>query len=418
MHLTQLTDLRLDGNPLRSPPLALAARGREAIARYSQERDKRLKRLGDVLCEKGILFRWENLRPVARGVYAGDRGRLSDEDLSKFDRAVDRYINFDYYHYDTPIEKVRPRAARARSRCTGFTRFLHPGGGPVPGAAPPAQCRGARCRPAAADQRAGAGRDVRVGGHRQDARRLRSAPWPRWLAGQLLRRGPQRCAHHHSAADAAAPRARCGLAAAALAPAQVLIYVRRPAGPRPHDTGFHDAEFDLTERAVTDALRKYRGPFGRVGRVGERVLFDVESEGATRAVEKRVWVVSRVLVTEEEAAREHSERRLLLALTKDMKAGMEAWLDSPEGALTLELAAKSQRRQLAERRRKLARVMGQARRRYFALRREHKVAELRRNRCVSAQGASIRAGSARPLHWHTHALSPSLTFTPLTGAQL
>lgn len=107
MHLTQLTDLRLDGNPLRSPPLALAARGREAIARYSQERDKRLKRLGDVLCEKGLLFRWERLRPVAQGVFAGDRGRLTDEDLSKFDRAVDRYINFDYYNYDTPIEKVR-----------------------------------------------------------------------------------------------------------------------------------------------------------------------------------------------------------------------------------------------------------------------------------------------------------------------
>lgn len=131
---------------------------------------------------------------------------------------------------------------------------------------------------------------------------------------------------------------------------------------------------------MTDALRKYRGPFGRVGRPSESVLFDVEGDEGTRVVEKRVWIVSRVLVTEEEAAREHSERRLILSLTKDMKAGMEAWLDSPEGAVTLELAAKSQRRQLADRRRKLGRVLGQARRRYFALRREHKIAELRRSR--------------------------------------
>lgn len=59
-----------------------------------------------------IAFDETRLTPEAKQVYVGDRGHLTDKDLTDFDLAVDRFINADYYRY------FRSSKVRARLCCS------------------------------------------------------------------------------------------------------------------------------------------------------------------------------------------------------------------------------------------------------------------------------------------------------------
>ena len=112
--LTALDDLRLEHNPMRSPPPALALQGPARIRMYLEDRIKRNASLKDALNTQLLRFHTRNLSPVSENVLvrstylAADTtvGYLNEDDLGKVDTMIDNFINADYYNYDLTLEEI------------------------------------------------------------------------------------------------------------------------------------------------------------------------------------------------------------------------------------------------------------------------------------------------------------------------
>jgi Leucine-rich repeat (LRR) protein len=112
--LTSLDDLRLEHNPMRSPPPALALEGPKRIRIYLEDRISRNTAIKDALNTNLLRFNSKNLGPkslevLVRSKYlAADTtvGYLNNIDLKHIDKMVDNYINADYYNYDLTLEEI------------------------------------------------------------------------------------------------------------------------------------------------------------------------------------------------------------------------------------------------------------------------------------------------------------------------
>ena len=95
--LRTLTDLKLDMNPLRSPPPDVMIEGADAVLAYSLEREHRIKELATLLRKAKFEFDVASFTPTAIAVLSGEVGYLTQEDQAAFDKAVDRYVNGNFY---------------------------------------------------------------------------------------------------------------------------------------------------------------------------------------------------------------------------------------------------------------------------------------------------------------------------------
>ena len=84
-------------NPLYSPPPGLMSEKLSVIQHYLRVRQVRLYELEEFLEDEGFEFDREFATPYASGVLKGGTGFLSPDDLIEFDKAVDEYLNGEYY---------------------------------------------------------------------------------------------------------------------------------------------------------------------------------------------------------------------------------------------------------------------------------------------------------------------------------
>ena len=88
VNLKKLTDLRLDNNPMISPPPDLLPQGTVAIMRYCRIRAARFKEIKLRLVNIGFGIEEPAFSPVAHRVLVENTGYLTPEDLEAFDLQV------------------------------------------------------------------------------------------------------------------------------------------------------------------------------------------------------------------------------------------------------------------------------------------------------------------------------------------
>ena len=86
-----------DSNPLTSPPAALLAYGFALVQQYMWNRELRIQDLFRLLEENGFELDEDGIGPNAYEVLIDGTELLHPEDLLEFDRAVDEFINGEYY---------------------------------------------------------------------------------------------------------------------------------------------------------------------------------------------------------------------------------------------------------------------------------------------------------------------------------
>ena len=85
-------------NPLYSPPPGLMSEKLSVIQHYLRVRQVRLFELEEFLEDEGFDFDKDYATPFASGVLKGGTGFLTPDDLTEFDKAVDEYLNGEYYN--------------------------------------------------------------------------------------------------------------------------------------------------------------------------------------------------------------------------------------------------------------------------------------------------------------------------------
>ena len=121
--LAKLSDLRLDNNPLISPPTVgflvnivclfshhalqdLLPQGVQAVMRYCRIRSTRIDELAVRLTNTHFEFEIDRLTPVSAKVCTGNTGYLTEADLSDVDKKFDHYVNGDFYLHAPTGEEI------------------------------------------------------------------------------------------------------------------------------------------------------------------------------------------------------------------------------------------------------------------------------------------------------------------------
>ena len=104
--LTSLTDLRIENNPMISPPPELSLQGPERIRVYCRDRLERINQLKQILREEHIRFNSESLLPASKFVFTEGTDYLTAEDLAEFDVTIDRTLNGAYYNHTMNIHAL------------------------------------------------------------------------------------------------------------------------------------------------------------------------------------------------------------------------------------------------------------------------------------------------------------------------
>jgi Leucine-rich repeat (LRR) protein len=84
-------------NPLYSPPPGLLSEELVVIQNYLRVRSIRIDEIEELLTEEDFTFSRESASPFASEVLEDGTGYLSPYDLSEFDRAIDEYVNGDFF---------------------------------------------------------------------------------------------------------------------------------------------------------------------------------------------------------------------------------------------------------------------------------------------------------------------------------
>ena len=104
--LTSLTDLRIENNPMISPPPELSLQGPARILQYCGDRLERINELKRVLRDNHVRFNQDNLLPESKFVFTEGTDYLSEEDLANFDQQIDRTLNGAYYNHMMDIQAL------------------------------------------------------------------------------------------------------------------------------------------------------------------------------------------------------------------------------------------------------------------------------------------------------------------------
>ena len=104
-----LDDMRIEYNPMRSPPMDLVQEGMQTVMQYCRIRSSRVNELAELLEEVGFETDVDNFTPEAKNVLTGETGFLTPDDLREFDSAVDSFCNGKYYLYPAPAIEMRDK---------------------------------------------------------------------------------------------------------------------------------------------------------------------------------------------------------------------------------------------------------------------------------------------------------------------
>jgi Leucine-rich repeat (LRR) protein len=112
--LTTLKDIRIEHNPMRSPPTELSLEGSSRIRHYLEDRMRRMDEIRDQLNVHQLRFSHKNLAPTAIQVLIKSKyqsalttcGYMEEEDLLHVDTMVDNYINGKFYNFDRTCPEI------------------------------------------------------------------------------------------------------------------------------------------------------------------------------------------------------------------------------------------------------------------------------------------------------------------------
>lgn len=100
------SSLKIEMNPLRSPPMELLTEGMDVIIDYCLLQLQRLKDVHILLCKSKFIVDRSNVRPYAHGTLIGGTGFLAPDDLKSFDDSLDRHVNGTYYSKSSTLESM------------------------------------------------------------------------------------------------------------------------------------------------------------------------------------------------------------------------------------------------------------------------------------------------------------------------
>eukprot|EP00520_Triparma_pacifica_P016971 CAMPEP_0118642542 /NCGR_PEP_ID=MMETSP0785-20121206/5887_1 /TAXON_ID=91992 /ORGANISM="Bolidomonas pacifica, Strain CCMP 1866" /LENGTH=1549 /DNA_ID=CAMNT_0006534093 /DNA_START=130 /DNA_END=4776 /DNA_ORIENTATION=- len=104
-----LDDMKIEYNPMRSPPMELVQEGMQTVMQYCRIRASRVNELAELLEEVGFETDVTNYKPEAKNVLTGETGFLTPDDMREFDEAVDAFLNGKYYLYPAPAIEMRDK---------------------------------------------------------------------------------------------------------------------------------------------------------------------------------------------------------------------------------------------------------------------------------------------------------------------
>ena len=316
VNLKALTDLRLDNNPMISPPPDLLPQGTVAIMRYCRIRAARFSEIKLRLGNIGFGIDDGAFSPVSRRVLVANTGYLTPDDLEAFDQQVDHFVNGAFYlHAPTG-------AAIAHGIETLRDKRLH-------------------------DFQIRVLNELVQLVEEEVKSRLRFSEAT--LDEYMVRDWGENDSDVNCFAIAAyalvRPTAANDFVREDRPSLLELLYARLP------QSGAY--QYDM--QAVVDAINTFVGPYGRVAEITEEpVEFDacecIDAETGFQqrheACLQKAVVIQKVIYTEEEAARKRREEDLVFRMVEAVKAEVHAWLVKPFGRKKLVAEAKRRRKAL------------------------------------------------------------------------
>eukprot|EP00752_Nemacystus_decipiens_P011950 g10596.t1 len=115
VELSKVQEVQMDSNPYKSPPPELLAEGISTLMQYVRVRMQRIDRMYNLILERGFDTSLEALLPESCGVLTTNTGYLNPSDLDEFDKAVDRFINGDFYRHPLTAEAILDVALELRA---------------------------------------------------------------------------------------------------------------------------------------------------------------------------------------------------------------------------------------------------------------------------------------------------------------
>ncbi|CAM9250870.1 unnamed protein product [Scytosiphon promiscuus] len=115
VELSKVQEVLMDSNPYKSPPPELLAEGIATVMLYVKIRMKRIDVMHNLILDRGFDTCLDALVPQSCGVLMSNTGYLGPPDLDEFDKAVDRFINGDYYRHPLTAEAILDVAKELRA---------------------------------------------------------------------------------------------------------------------------------------------------------------------------------------------------------------------------------------------------------------------------------------------------------------
>ena len=109
-----LDDMKIEYNPMRSPPMELVQEGMQTVMRYCRVRASRVNELKELLVDAGFETDKSNYTPEAKKVLTGETGFLTPDDLREFDDAINCFLNGKYYLYPAPAAEMVDKVENLR----------------------------------------------------------------------------------------------------------------------------------------------------------------------------------------------------------------------------------------------------------------------------------------------------------------
>ena len=305
--------LEADSNPLLSPPPELLTGGLIGVQEYLRVRMVRQRELCDLVTELEFEYVMERTHPVAQDVLEDGLGFLTPHDCAGFDKAVNEFLNGEYYRCPSSANEIASRLAKLREQREEETYllilktfFMVIG----------------KCR---LDKSNAFGPAVLM---------MVERPWGRnnektdcWALSLhcLLRDNPP---------NKYQPKGR----------ASVFSMLEKAMPPMP---------WPFTVELFKDALRLYTTPYGQIADT-EPVKFtlcdciDEEGEPLNHFLpcEKPAVVLCMSLYTEEEVTRQDTEEADLFDIFWELEMDLCSWLLTPEGSRELALETTRRKSQL------------------------------------------------------------------------
>ncbi|CAM9220260.1 unnamed protein product [Ectocarpus sp. 4 AP-2014] len=106
VELSKVQEVQMDSNPYKSPPPELLAEGITTVMQYVRVRIHRIDLLHKLILNRGFDTCLEALVPQCCMVLMSNTGYLTPPDLDEFDKAINRFINGDFYRHPLTAETI------------------------------------------------------------------------------------------------------------------------------------------------------------------------------------------------------------------------------------------------------------------------------------------------------------------------